>query len=193
MKRVKKSVLSLVLAIVMLLSLNSTTFAMKQYTAQAVDFTIVKDSMERGVNYPIVVINDKTYLCLTDICKIFKTSWEWDANSRTIYLESRKNVVYDTDAPYAPDVVNVIGIAPDKVEFIDGKKATYYFDTSFDYKLMNKYSQFLSNNGFALLSNKDNTLLFVDRADNAIMINAQTIDQVEYPLFIVVYLGKVSS
>ena len=193
MKRVKKSVLSLVLAIVMLLSLNSTTFAMKQYTAQAVDFTIVKDSMERGVNYPIVVINDKTYLCLTDICKIFKTSWSWDQSSRTIHLQSNKNIVYDNDAKYAPDVVHVIGIAPDKVEFIDGKKVTYYFDTSFDYKLMNKYSQYLLNNGFTLLSNQDNNLLFVDGDGNAIIIKAQTIEQVEYPLFIVVYLGKVSS
>ena len=73
MKRVKKSIVSIVLAMVLLLSFCSTTFAMKQYTAQAVDFTIVKDSMQRGVDYPIVVINDKTYLCLTDMCDIFKT------------------------------------------------------------------------------------------------------------------------
>lgn len=89
--------------------------------------------------------------------------------------------------------MHVIGIAPDKVELIDGKKITYYFDTSFDYKLMSKYSQYLLNNGFTLLSNQDNNLLFVDGDDNAIIIKAQTIEQVEYPLFIVVYLGKVSS
>lgn len=188
MKRVKKSIVSIVLAMGMLLSFCSTTFAMKQYTAQAVDFTIVKDSMQRGVNYPIVVINDKTYLCLTDMCDIFKTDCYWDANTKTIYLNTRKNVVYDKDAKYAPDVMHLIGIAPEKVEFIDGKKVIYYYDTSFDYKLMVKYAKYLLENGFTLLSDQNRTLLFSDSNNNAIAIHAET----EVPLFYVTYLGKVS-
>ena len=70
--------------------------------------------------------------------------------------------------------MHLIGIAPEKVEFIDGKKVIYYYDTSFDYKLMVKYAKYLLENGFTLLSDQNRTLLFSDSNNNAIAMHAET-------------------
>ena len=90
MKRVKKSIVSIVLAMVMLLSFCSTTFAMKQYTAQAVDFTIVKDSMQRGVDYPIVVIDNDDKFKVSNGVRLEN---KWNIEDRVIFKDSTNRLL----------------------------------------------------------------------------------------------------
>lgn len=67
------------------------TYSAEDLNAKIVTFKVFIDNVERKLKNPIVLINNKTYVSLSEISELFGNDIEWDSNYKKILINTNQN------------------------------------------------------------------------------------------------------
>ena len=128
MKMKKTLIIFLLATIVSLTIATSVLFANSEttFTAHLVNFRILVNNEERNFTYPIVVINDRTYVPLREVGEALNMDVKWCAEEREILITSNQNNNGAFERPSASE-----GILSTGIRYI-------FLDTEFNLENLNK-------------------------------------------------------
>lgn len=153
----KKRITSLILTFIIFI-LPLTTYADDAGTAYIASFDIYKDNTRQNYNYAPIVINGKTYLCLTDICSSFNIFYKWDQSNNRIILSNSPFLNNNTNKGYknqewCPTYDSICGIQPYSQKINpDNSFSIYLYEDSNCEENILKYFELLKENNFSFFN-----------------------------------------
>ena len=125
----KKHMIITVFAIIsstILATMVTAAFSNRQFTADEVDFKIIIDGKEQKFNYPVVTIENRTYLPIREFCDAIGFDIIWDEEGRAVSMSEKKESVFSDDVNTSREGV-----------LENGRKYVFYGTDKQDFNIQN--------------------------------------------------------